>query len=350
MVDSCFQIAGRPVGPEEPPYVIAEMSANHGRDFQRAVEIVRAAAKSGADAVKLQTYTPESLTVDCDRACFRIEGTAWSGRSLYELYAEAAMPYEWQPELKRVAEESGLVLFSTPFDATAVDSLEAMDVPAYKIASFELVDLPLLRRVGETGKPVILSTGMATLEEIDEAVRTVRAAGSRQLALLKCTSAYPAAAGEMNLRTIAHLAETFGVPVGLSDHTLEAAVPPAAVALGACIIEKHLALSRELPGPDRGFSLIPEEFARMVQAVRAAHAALGSPRYGATDQEMPSRRLRRSLFAVKDIRSGEEFTTENVRSIRPADGLHTRHLEEIIGRTARTDIARGTPLDWDHVG
>lgn len=349
MTDKHIEIAGRRIGPGEPPFVVAEMSANHGRDFQRAVKILEAAAAAGADAVKLQTYTPESLTVDCDDPRFRIQGTIWAGRTLYNLYAEAAMPWRWQPELKHIAEKLGLVLFSTPFDAAAVDFLEQMEVPAYKIASFELVDLPLLRRVAQTGKPILLSTGMATLAEIDEAAGTIRAAAGRQLALLKCTSAYPATAEQMDLRTIPHLAEAFGVPVGLSDHSLEPGVPPAAVACGASIIEKHLTLSRNLGGPDAAFSLEPEEFQQMIRAVRSAHAALGAVRYGPSEQEAPGRRFRRSLFAVEDISAGEPFTPTNIRAIRPADGLHPRHLETILGRTAHVDIARGTPLDWSHV-
>jgi pseudaminic acid synthase len=349
MTDAYIEIAGRRIGPGQPPYVVAEMSANHGRDFRQAVRIVEAAAAAGADAVKLQTYTPESLTIDCPDPRFRIQGTLWAGRTLYDLYREAAMPWEWQPELKRVAQQLGLALFSTPFDAAAVDFLEQMQVPAYKIASFELVDLPLLRRVARTGRPILLSTGMATLAEIDEAVDTIHTAGGRQLALLKCTTAYPATVDQMNLRTIAHLAEAFRLPVGLSDHSLEPAVPPAAVACGACLVERHLTLSRDLPTPDRTFSLEPAEFRQMVGAVRAAYAALGTVHYGPTAQEAAGRRFRRSLFAVEDIAAGEPLTAANVRAIRPADGLHPRCLDIILGRTARNDIARGTPLDWSHV-
>lgn len=349
MTDKQIEIAGRRIGPGEPPFVVAEISANHGRDFQRAVKIVEAAAAAGADAVKLQTYTPDSLTIDCHDPRFRIRGTLWAGQTLYDLYAQAAMPWDWQPKLKRAAEQLGLVLFSTPFDSPGVDFLEQMEVPAYKIASFELVDLPLLRRVAGTGRPILLSTGMATLAEIDEAVGTIRAAGGRQLALLKCTSAYPANADEMDLRTIPHLAEAFGVPVGLSDHGLEPGVPPAAVACGASIIEKHLTLSRDLPSPDRAFSLEPDEFKHMVRAVHAAHAALGAVRYGPSEQEAAGLRFRRSLFAVEDISAGEPFTPANVRAIRPADGLHPRYLETILGRTARVDIGRGAPLNWTHI-
>ncbi len=349
-LDNQIEIAGRRIAAGEPPYVVAEMSANHGRDFQQAVEIVEAAAQAGADAVKLQTYTPEGLTLDCDRPCFHIEGTVWSGRTMHELYREAAMPWPWQPKLQRVAADLGIVLFSTPLDHAAVDFLQRMQVPAYKIASFELVDLSLLGRVAQTGKPIILSTGMATLAEIDEAVRTIRSAGGRQLALLKCTSAYPAAAGQMNLRTIAHLAEAFALPVGLSDHTLEPAVPVAAVAAGACIIEKHLTLSRDQAGPDSAFSLQPDEFRQMVRSVGAAHAALGTVHYGPGRQEVAAHRFRRSLFAVEDVPAGKPFTTENVRCIRPGDGLHPRYLQEILARTARVDVARGTPLGCEHVG
>jgi len=349
MTNAYIEIAGRRIGPGQPPYVVAEMSANHGRDFRQAVNIVEAAAAAGADAVKLQTYTPESLTIDCPDPRFRIQGTPWAGRTLYDLYREAAMPWDWQPELKRIAEQLGLVLFSTPFDAAAVDFLEQMQVPAYKIASFELVDLPLLRRVARTGRPILLSTGMATLAEIDEAVDTIRTAGGRQLALLKCTTAYPASVDQMNLRTIAHLAEAFHLPVGLSDHSLEPAVPPAAVACGACLVERHLTLSRDLPTPDGPFSLEPEEFRQMVAAVRAAYAALGTVHYGPTEQEAAGRRFRRSLFAVEDIAAGQLLTAANVRAIRPSGGLHPRCLETILGRTARIDVARGTPLDWSHV-
>ena len=349
MNDHTIQIAGRRIGPGEPPYLVAEMSANHRQDFSRAQRILTAAAESGADAVKLQTYTADTLTIDCDKPPFKIEGTPWSGRTLYDLYGEAFTPWEWQPRLKQMADRLGLHLFSTPFDPTAVDFLEAMDVPAHKVASFEIVDLPLLERVARTGKPIIMSTGMATLSEIDEAVRTLRQAGGKELALLKCTSAYPASADEMNLRSIPHLAETFGVPAGLSDHSLIEAVAVAAVALGACIVEKHLTLSRADGGPDAEFSLEPHEFRRMADAVRAVHDALGAVRYGPGPHEADARRLRRSLFVVEPIASGEPLRDHNIRSIRPGDGLHTRHLNEILGRRARCDLAKGTPLDWGHV-
>ncbi|HNS51956.1 MAG TPA: pseudaminic acid synthase [Anaerolineae bacterium] len=344
-----FTIGQREIGPGKPVYVVAEMSANHAQDLAQAERIVRAAAEAGADAVKLQTYTPDTLTIDCDRDTFRPGGTIWEGQTLYDLYSEAYTPWEWHPRLSEVAADSGLDLFSTPFDSTAVDFLEEMRVPAYKVASFELVDLPLIRRVARTGKPLILSTGMATLAEIDEAVRAARAAGGGPIALLKCTSAYPARPEEMNLRTIPHLAEAFGAVIGLSDHSLGIAAPVVAVALGACIVEKHLTLSRSLQGPDSSFSLEPDEFRSMVDAIREAEKALGEVRYDASEKESASRAFRRSLFVVQAVREGELFTEENVRSIRPGMGLHTRYLAQVLGRRARCDIERGTPLAWDLV-
>ncbi len=345
-----FGISDRPVGPGEGTYVVAEMSANHGGDFDRAVEIVHAAKDAGADAIKLQTYTPDTMTIDCDDDHFRIgKGSIWEGRGLYELYAEAMTPWEWQPKLKEIADEIGIDLFSTPFDATAVDFLEEMGVPAYKVASFELVDIPLLRKIAATGKPVIMSTGMATLAEIDEAVRTLREAGAKEIALLKCTSAYPAAPEEMNLRTIPDLAEQFGVPVGLSDHTLGMAVPVAAVALGACVVEKHFALSRADGGPDSAFSTEPEEFRAMVDAVRTTEKALGRVSYDLSERGKASRVFRRSLFVVKDMKAGDEFTTDNVRSIRPGHGLLPKHLDDVLGRRAAKALKTGMPLSWDVV-
>ena len=350
VMDNFIKIGSRRIGPGEPSYLVAEMSANHGQKFDQAVALIRAAKAPGADAIKLQTYTPDTLTIACENQYFRIKGgTQWDGRTLHELYCEAYTPWDWQPKLKTVAEEVGLDCFSTPFDATAVDFLESLGVPAHKVASFELVDLPLLRRMAGTGKPLIMSTGMASLAEIEEAVRTIREAGGQQLALLKCTSAYPAVAEDMNLRTIPDLASRSGLAVGLSDHTLGIAVPVAAVALGACIIEKHLALSRSVAGPDSNFSLEPVEFKAMVEAVRTAERALGRVSYEATVHEQSSRVFRRSLFVVQDIRRGEVFTAKNVRSIRPGYGLHTRFLDEVLGCVAPRDIPRGTPLDWNLV-
>jgi pseudaminic acid synthase len=347
MMGAYLNIAGRRVGPGWPAYVIAEMSANHGRDFGRAVQVVRAAHAAGADAVKLQTYTADTLTLRSDAAEFRVGGgTLWDGRTLHDLYQEAHTPWEWQPKLKALANGLGMDLFSTAFDPSAVEFLEAMDVPVHKVASFELVDLPLIERMARTGKPLILSTGMAPLGEIEEAVQVARKAGATQVALLKCTSAYPARPEDMHLRTIPHLAEGFGVPVGLSDHTLGIAVPVAAVALGACIIEKHFTLSRAAAGPDSAFSLEPDEFKAMVEAVRVAEKALGTVHYGAGEQESKSRVFRRSLFVVEDVKSGEKFTAQNVRSIRPGSGLPPRHLPEVLGQRAARDVPRGTPVSW----
>jgi N-acetylneuraminate synthase len=349
-VTAQIKIGSHSIGPGQPVYVIAEMSANHGQNYDRALALVHAANASGADAVKLQTYTADTITIASDRPEFRIGGgTLWDGRNLHQLYQQAYTPWEWQPRLKRVANDLGLDLFSSPFDASAVDFLEKMDVPAHKLASFELVDIPLIQVMARTGKPLIMSTGMATVEEIEEAVQAARLAGATQIALLKCTSAYPAAAEEINLRTIPELGRRFSVPVGLSDHTMGIAVPVAAVGLGACIVEKHITLSRAVPGPDSAFSLEPQEFKAMVEAVRIAEKALGSVHFGCSDKEASSRIFRRSLFVVQDVKRGEVLTAANVRSIRPGHGLHTRHLPEVLGRRAACDIERGTPLSWDLV-
>jgi len=349
-MSSHIQIGEHRVGPGHPGYVVAELSANHNQDFDQAVKIIQAAKDSGADAVKLQTYTADTITIACDREPFRIAGgTLWDGRTLHELYREAYTPWEWQPKLKQVANDLGMDLFSTPFDESAVDFLEEMKVPAHKLASFELVDIALIQKMARTGKPLIMSTGMATAEEIEEAVQAARQAGATQIALLKCTSAYPATADDMNLRTIPELARRFAVPAGLSDHTMGNAVAVAAVTLGACIIEKHITLSRTSKGPDSEFSLEPQEFKAMVEAIRTTERALGAVHFGASAQEASSLVFRRSLFVVEDLRRGEEFTARNVRSIRPAHGLHTRHLPQVLGRRAARDIARGTPLDWDLV-
>lgn len=345
-----FKINGRPIGPGHPTYIIAEMSGNHNQSLDRAVQILEAAAQAGADAVKLQTYTPDTLTIDCENEYFQIgKGTVWQGRKLYDLYGEASTPWEWQPQLKRIADDLGVDLFSTPFDATAVDFLEGMAVPAYKIASFEVVDLALLARVAQTGKPIIMSTGMANLEEIDDAVGVIHSQGNEQLALLKCTSAYPTPPSEMNLHTIPHLAERYQLPVGLSDHTLDNVVPVTAVALGACIIEKHFTLSRQEGGPDSTFSLEPHEFRAMVDAVRTTEAALGKVNYEVTESEVASRVFRRSLFVVQDMQPGDVFTEQNVRSIRPGYGLAPKYLADVLGRTATCPVPRGTPLSWEIV-
>ena len=327
--------------------IIAELSANHNQDIERAEQSIRAVAETGADAVKLQTYTADTLTIPCENEYFRIKGTLWEGRTLHDLYQEAYTPWEWHPRLMGLANELGLVCFSTPFDATAVDFLESLKVPCHKVASFEVVDIPLLKKIASTKKPVIMSTGMASLEEIAEGVRTLREHGTTELALLKCTSSYPAPAEEANLRTIPHMVEAFNCPVGLSDHTLGSAVAVTAVALGARIVEKHFTLSRADGGPDSAFSMEPAEFKQMVRDIRTAESAIGKVNYSLTEKERQSIVFRRSLFVVNDMKAGEPFTERNVRCIRPGHGLHSRHFPEILGRRVRQDIAKGTPLTWD---
>jgi pseudaminic acid synthase len=347
---SFVTIGEKSIGKGYPVWIIAEISANHNRDFEQAARLVREAKRVGADAVKLQTYTPDTITIDCDNEYFRIgKGTIWEDKTLYELYKEAYTPWEWQPKLKDIANGLGMDLFSSPFDDTAVDFLEKMDVPAYKIASFELVDLPLIRRVARTGKPIIMSTGMATNAEIEEALRVAKEEGASQIALLKCTSAYPALPDEMHLRSIGRLEDTFQIPVGLSDHTLGIAIPVAAVALGACIVEKHFTLSRAIPGPDTAFSLEPLEFEAMVEAIRATERAMGDVNAETTQREKANRTFRRSLFIVQDMKSGDVFTKENLRSIRPGYGLHTRFLNDILGKVCSRDIKKGTPMREDMV-
>jgi pseudaminic acid synthase len=343
-----IRIGQREIGPGRPVYVVAEMSANHGQDLHQARQLLCFARDAGADAVKLQTYDPDRLTLDCDDPRFRVRGgTPWDGRTLHELYRQACTPREWHADLFAAARGLGLLVFSTPFDESAVEFLEGLDAPAYKIASFELVDLPLIRCAARTGKPLILSTGMATLEEISAAVSAARQAGASQIALLKCTSAYPSPPAQMHLRTLQDLARNFDVPVGLSDHTLSPTAAVTAVALGACLIEKHLTWSRAAPGPDSAFSLEPQEFRTLVRAVREAEAALGTVQYGPTPSETPSRSFRRSLFVVRSMRAGEVFDATNVRSIRPADGLPPSHYEQVLGRKAARAIPVGTPLSWE---
>jgi len=349
-LDSHIIVNERVIGSGHPVYVVAELSASHRQDFERAAQLVRASKEAGADAVKVQTYTPDTLTIDCSNNWFQIsEGTPWRGHTLYELYREAYMPWEWLPRLRTLALELNVDLFSTAYDTSAVDFLEQAGVPAYKLASFEIVDLALVRRMARTGKPLIMSTGMASLGEIEAAINCARDAGAKQMALLKCTSSYPARAEDMNLRAIPHLAETFSLPVGISDHSLGVTVPTAAVALGACIVEKHLTLSRSLEGPDDAYSLEPSEFKAMVDQIRIAEKALGKVHYGITEAEIKSLAFRRSLFVVRDVTAGEVFSEENIRSIRPSYGLPPRYLTDILGRKASRRIARGTPLTWDLV-
>lgn len=340
-------IGDKKIGNDCPVFIIAELSANHLQNFDIAVDTIKAIKESGADAVKLQTYTPDTITMDSENSHFQItQGTLWDGKTLYKLYQEAYTPWEWQPKLKEIAEELGLILFSSPFDLTAVDFLEEMNVPAYKIASFEITDIPLIEYVASKQKPVIISTGIATLADIEEAVNACKRMDNEQIALLKCTSAYPAPLEEMNLRTIPNMADTFNTVVGLSDHTLGISVTIASVALGAKIIEKHFILDRKLGGPDAEFSLEPHEFRSMISAIREVEISLGSVNYGLTEKIKKSREFSRSLFVVEDIKVGDIFTEKNIRSIRPGFGMHPRYLNEILGKRARKNINRGTPLEW----
>lgn len=343
-----MKIGNHRIGPGNPVYIIAELSANHNQDFREAENLVHAAKKAGADAVKIQTYTADTLTLNCSNEYFRIgKGTQWEGKNLYELYGEAYTPWDWQPKLQEIANGIGLDFFSTPFDPTSVEFLRQMNIPAYKIASFEIVDIPLIRSIARIGRPIIMSTGMASLEEIRDAVDAIRGEGNNQIALLKCTSAYPALPKDMNLKTIPDMAQQFHLPVGLSDHTLGTTIPVVAVALGACIVEKHFTLSRKIPGPDSSFSLEPHEFRAMVDAIRETECALGKINYQVTEHERASMVFRRSLFAVEDIAGGDLFTERNVRSIRPGYGLPPKHLPQILGKRAKADISKGTPLQWD---
>jgi pseudaminic acid synthase len=346
-VEMEIHIGDRKIGKGHPVFIIAEISANHLGNYDIAANIIRAAKKSGADAIKLQTYTPDTMTIDCDSDIFTIaEGTLWDGSTFYDLYKDAQTPWEWHADLKEIAEDEGLIFFSTPFDPSAVDFLEELDVPAFKIASFEITDIPLIEYVASKGKPILISTGIATLCDIEEAVLACRRMGNDQIVLLKCTSAYPAPIEEANLRTIPHMAEAFKTISGLSDHTTDIAVPVAAAAIGASVIEKHFTLDRSAGGPDAPFSLEPDEFSQMVCAIRNAEHALGSIQYDLTDKMKQNRVFARSLFVVKDIQKGETFTKENVRSIRPGNGMHPKNLKYILDKKARIPLKKGTPLDW----
>lgn len=342
-------IGGVPVGREYRPFIIAEMSGNHNQSLDRALEIVEAAAWSGAHALKLQTYTADTMTLNIAEGEFYIRdsNSLWKGKSLYDLYKQAYTPWEWHEPIFRRCKELGLICFSTPFDASAVDFLESLDVPAYKIASFENTDLPLIRKVARTGKPLIISTGMATIAELDETVRVAREEGCKDIILLKCTSSYPASPENSNIRTIPHMRELFGCEVGLSDHTLGVGVAVAAVALGATVIEKHFTLNRADGGVDAQFSLEPHEMSMLVAETKRAWQALGSVTYGPTEQEKASMVFRRSLYVVEDVKAGEPFTVHNVRAIRPGYGLAPKYLDIVLGRKAKRDIAKGTPLSWN---
>ena len=345
-----IQIGNRKIGNGEPAYMIAEMSGNHAGSIENAKAIIRAAKEAGADCIKIQTYTPDTITMNCDNEYFHIDDGTWEGENLYQLYGKAYTPWEWQAELKAEAERVGIDFFSTPFDKTAVDFLEELGVEFYKIASFELVDIPLIEYVASKGKPIIMSTGMATLAEIEDAVRAIRKQGNHQIALLRCASAYPAITDEMNLRTMQNMGEVFGVPVGLSDHSMGSIGAVTAVALGAKIIEKHFCLDRAIENPDASFSMNPQEFAQMVKDIRQAEKAIGTVRYGVTEQEKSSIVFRKSIFAVKDIKKGEKLTTENIRVIRPGYGLEPKYYKEILGQNALCDIKKGTPMKFENIG
>ena len=344
-----FAIGGRPIGRNHAPFVIAEMSGNHNQSLERALQIVAAAANTGAAAVKIQTYTPDTMTLDLDEGEFHISdpNSLWAGTSLYKLYGEAYTPWDWHKAIFDHARKLGMVAFSTPFDETAVEFLESLDAPAYKIASFENTDIPLIRRVAATGKPMIVSTGMASIAELGESVNAAREAGCRDLVLLKCTSTYPASPENTNIRTIPHLREMFDCEVGISDHTMGTGVSVASVALGATVIEKHFTLSRSDGGVDSAFSMEPDEMRSLVLDSERAWQALGTVSYGPTAAERKSLGFRRSLYVTKDMKAGEQFTKHNLRAIRPGNGLQPKYYAQVLGRKVRVDVKRGTPVSWD---
>lgn len=347
MKDCYMQIKRRKIGATAPAYVIAEMSANHAGSLENAKEIIYAAKESGADCIKVQTYTPDTMTLNCDKEYFYVQDGLWKKEHLYELYGKGCMPWEWQAELKELAEKIGIDFFSTPFDKSSVDFLEEIGIEFYKIASFELVDIPLIRYVASKGKPVIMSTGMGSLAEIEEAVEAIRMEENKNIALLKCSSAYPAVTDQMNIRTINDMKERFGVPVGLSDHSFGSFGATTAVAAGASIIEKHFCISRAIKNPDAAFSMEPNEFKEMVDNIRLTEMALGNVSYGATKQEEDSLRYRRSIFASEDIRKGQAITPDNIKVIRPSYGMAPKYFDSILGKTANCDIEKGTPIQQD---
>lgn len=341
-------IMNKKIGINEPVFIIAEMSGNHNQSYERAVELIKAAKEAGADAVKLQTYTPDTITMDCDNKYFQItQETIWDGITLHKLYQQAYTPWEWQPKLKKIAEDLGLICFSSPFDLTSVDFLEDINMPAYKVASFEINDIPLINKIASKTKPVIISTGIAYMADIEEALRTCKNAGNEQIILLKCTSAYPAPFEEINLNTIPNMVNTFDCIVGLSDHTLGYDVALGAVALGAKVIEKHITLHRSDGGTDADFSMEAEEFKQMVDSIRNLEKALGNVTYDLTHKQIKSREHSRSLFVIENIKAGETLSSKNIRSIRPSFGMHTRYYNDILGKKAKIDILKGTPLSWD---
>jgi pseudaminic acid synthase len=345
-----MKIGNFTINSDSPSFIVAELSANHNQNKQIAIDTIRAAKQAGADAIKLQTYTPDTLTIDCNNDYFRIgHGTLWDGKTLYELYKEAYTPWEWHEELFDVAQREGLVVFSSPFDKSAVDLLERLNTPAYKIASFEIQDIPLIRYVAAKGKPVIISTGIASLADIELAVQTCRNEGNNEVILLKCTSAYPAPLELANLKTMVDMGQRFGLLTGLSDHTLGHTAAVVATALGGKMIEKHFILDKSIGGPDAEFSLDPGEFADLVEAVRSAEASLGASTYEISDGVEKNRKFARSLFVVENMVKGEAFTEKNVRSIRPGYGLHPRFFDEIVGRKTKSSLKKGSPLRWEDI-
>jgi len=350
MMNKEMKIGNHIISENSPAFIVAEMSANHNMDFDRAVAIIRAAKEAGADAIKLQTYTADTITLDCDDPCFQItQGTLWDGTTLHKLYESAYTPWEWHSELKKIAEDLGLEFFSSPFDLGSVDFLEEMGVPAYKVASFEITDIPLIRKIARKGKPVIFATGIAHMADIELALRTCREEGNEDVILLKCTSAYPTPYEAVNLRTIPSMGETFDCLPGLSDHTMGSAVAGAAVALGARVVEKHLTLRRADGGADSAFSMEPEEFREMVDQIRKIELALGKVTYDLTPAQEREREHSRSLFIARDMKAGEVFTPENLRSVRPANGLHTMYYEELLGKRIARNAKMGTPMSWELV-
>lgn len=345
-----IRIGGKLVGKKNPTFIIAELSANHNQKLDIAVKSIKAAKETGADAVKIQTYFPETMTIDADNNYFKVnKGSPWEGQKFYQLYQEAYTPWEWHPKLKKIAEDLGLLFFSTPFDKTAVDFLEKEKVPAYKIASYEITDYPLIQYISSKNKPLIISTGVAKLDEIKDVIKICEDNGNDQIILLKCTSTYPAPLKEMNLKSIPFLAKTFRKNIGLSDHSLGIVAPIVAVTLGACVIEKHFILDRKMGGPDAVFSTEPHEFKMMVDSIREVEKSLGNEEFKITKKITKNRTLSRSIFVVKNMRKGETFNEKNIRSIRPGYGLHPKHFSEIISRKAKKDIKRGTPLSWDQI-
>lgn len=345
-----IKIGSRYVGEGEKTFIVAEVSANHLQNFERAKAIIKAAKDAGADAVKLQTYTADTITLNCENEYFQItQGTIWDGTSLHKLYEEAYTPWEWQPDLMKYANDLGMECFSSPFDPTAVDFMQKMNMPAFKVASFEINDIPLIRKIAKLGKPIIFATGIAYLEDIERALRVCKEEGNDQIVLLKCTSTYPSPYEDMNIKVIPNMSTVFECITGLSDHSMGTAVAVSSVALGAKMVEKHLTLKREDGGPDAAFSMEPDEFAKMVSDIRIVEKALGKVTYELTEKQKKSREDGRSLFITNDMKAGDEFSEKNVRSVRPAFGMHTMYYEEILGKKAKTDLKAGTPLDWKYI-